>query len=97
MLPQKSLMLQKATSALSCVFLGKLHRDKPVLRYGVSLYNEAIHEMSKTISRRDYSADLVYTCALFEQIEVRNTCGACSINAKFTHEDTVPLLSGLAR
>lgn len=72
MLPQKSLMLQKATSALSCVFLGKLHRDKPVLQYGLSLYNEAIYEMSKRISRRDYSAELIYTCVLFEQIEVRN-------------------------
>lgn len=72
MLPRKSLMLQKATSALSCIFLGKLHSDKPALQYGLSLYNEAIYEMSKRISRRDYSADLIYTCVLFEQIEVRN-------------------------
>lgn len=72
-LPQKSLMLQRATSALSCIFLGKIHGDEPFLRYGISLYNGAIHEMSKALSRRDYSADLVYTCAVFEQIEVRNT------------------------
>lgn len=72
MLPQKSLMLQKATSALSCVFLGKIHRDQPVLQYGIGLYNEAIHEMSKTLNRKDYNPDMIYTCALFEQIEVRN-------------------------
>lgn len=95
LLPQKSMMLQKAISALSCVFLGKLHGDKPVLQYGVSLYNEAIHEMSKTISRRHYSTDLVYTCIIFEQIEVRNTCLLFNY-VTFTYEDTVSLLPRLA-
>lgn len=72
MVPQKSLMLQKTTAALSCVFLGKIHKDEPILRYGIGLYNEAICGLSKTLSRKDYTPDLIYTCALFEQIEVRN-------------------------
>lgn len=93
-LPQKSPMLQKATSALSCIFLGKTHGDKPVLQYGISLYNGAIHEMSKALSRRDYKADLVYTCSVFEQIEVRNTW---LVNKnKATHNNIDPPLSGFA-
>jgi hypothetical protein len=71
-LPQKSSMLEKASSALSCVFLGKLYRDEALLRYGLRLYNRAIQEMSKALTRRAYSDDIVYTCMLFGQIEVRS-------------------------
>jgi hypothetical protein len=98
-LPQKSPMLQRACSALSCIFLGKFHGDKHVLRYGVWLYNEAIHEMSKTISRKDFKADLVYTCTLFEQIEVSNNTPflGCPINKRPAYENILDsLLSGLA-
>jgi hypothetical protein len=69
-LPQKSLMLEKASSALSCVFLGKLHQDKPLLQYGLWLYNQAIQDMSRALSRKPYNDDIVYTCTLFGQIEV---------------------------
>jgi hypothetical protein len=65
-------MLEKACSALSCVFLGKLHQDKPILRYGLCLYNQAIQDMSKGLGRKAYSDGIVYTCTLFGQIEVRN-------------------------
>lgn len=63
-------MLRKACSALSCVFLGKIHKDEPLLRYGIHLYNQAIYEMSKAINLKDNSADIIYTCAIFAQIEV---------------------------
>ncbi|KAJ5162039.1 hypothetical protein N7492_007431 [Penicillium capsulatum] len=71
MLPQKTLMLEKALSALACSFLGKLHRDNTLLRYGLRIYNQAIQDLSKSLGRKAYSDDIVYTCALFGQIEVR--------------------------
>ena len=71
-LPHKSSMLEKASSALSCVFLGKIHQDKALLRYGVGLYNQAIQEMLRALSRRNYSDDIIYTCTLFGQTEVRS-------------------------
>ena len=97
MLPEKSPMLQKATSALSCIFLGKINRDNPILQYGIGLYNEAICELSKTLSLSNYTPDLIYTCALFEQIEVLKITGSCSNNANLTDENSGPLLSGFAR
>lgn len=72
MLPQQSLMLEKAKSALSCVFLSKLHRDKTLLQYGLSLYTQAIQGMSKALSRKAYSYDIIYACVIFSQIEVRS-------------------------
>ncbi|KAJ5973590.1 hypothetical protein N7481_010800 [Penicillium waksmanii] len=68
-LPQKSQMLDIAFSALSCVFLGKNHSDQQILQYGLRLYNHAIQSMSKAISRKDYSLDIVYTCIVFQQIQ----------------------------
>lgn len=65
-------MLEKANSALSCVFLGKLHQDRPLLRYGLRLYNQAIQDMLNALRRKAYSNDIVYTCMLFGQIEVRS-------------------------
>ncbi|KAJ5621564.1 hypothetical protein N7528_006347 [Penicillium herquei] len=69
-LPHKGQMLQTASSALSCIFLGKIHKDKALLKYGIRLYSQGIYEMSKAISRKAYNADLVYTCTLFGQIGV---------------------------
>jgi hypothetical protein len=71
MIPQKGSMLEKASSALACVFLGKVHRDTPLLQYGLWLYSQAIHEMLKALGRKAYSDEIVYTCTLFGQIEVR--------------------------
>jgi hypothetical protein len=56
-------------------------------------YERAFHElrempkMSKTTSRKDYKADLVYTCTLFEQIEVSNLFyfQECSMMREFTY------------
>ena len=67
---QQSQMLQKACSALSCVFLGKFYNDQPILRHGIQLYNQAIYEMSRAITRKKFNADLIYTCTVFGQIEV---------------------------
>lgn len=42
MMPRGESMLEKASSALSCVFLVKVHQDTPLLQYGLWLYNQAI-------------------------------------------------------
>lgn len=70
-LPQKSQMLETAFSALSCVFLGKAHSNQQILQHGLQLYNHAIRTMSREMNRKDYSADIVYTCVLFQQIQVK--------------------------
>ncbi|KAJ5102054.1 hypothetical protein NUU61_004276 [Penicillium alfredii] len=93
MLPQKTLMLEKALSALACSFLGKVHRDHTLLRYGLRVYNQAIQDMSKALGRKTLSNDIVYTCALFEKIEVRRI--SSPLHAK-AHRKLDPLLSRLA-
>lgn len=70
-LPQKTAMLEKALSALSCVFLGKIHHDEHALQYGLRLYNHAMQDMSRTITRNTYTDDIIYTCVVFQQIQVR--------------------------
>ena len=72
MLPQKTTMLEKAGSVLACVFIGRVHQNNALLRYGLWLYNEAIHDMSKALRMNTYSDDIVYSCTLFGQIEVRD-------------------------
>ncbi|KAJ5591672.1 uncharacterized protein N7459_002041 [Penicillium hispanicum] len=69
-LPQKSVILDNACAALSCIFLGKIYHDEPVLQYGIQLYNYAIAYMSNAISRKAYSNDIVYTCAIFQQLQI---------------------------
>lgn len=53
------------------VFIGKVHQDNALLRYGLWLYNEAIHDMSKALRMNTYSDDIVCTCTLFGRIEIR--------------------------
>jgi hypothetical protein len=69
-LPTKTLMLQQAISAVSCVFLGKVDRNNTMLQYGLRLYNSAIGHMSRLLNREDCSADLAYTSMIFQEIEV---------------------------
>lgn len=73
MLPRKSPMVEKASSALSSVFLGKLHRDHSLLRHGLGLYTQALGQMSRKLDRKAYSDDMIYACVLFDQIEVRSS------------------------
>lgn len=69
-LPRKTLMLEQAISAVSCVFLGKVDGNDNMLRHGLQLYNSSIRHMSRILSRDAYSADLVYTSMIFQEIEV---------------------------
>jgi hypothetical protein len=65
-------MLDKALSALLCVFLGKIRHDEQFLQHVVQLYNHAIQCMSKAIRRNAYADDIVYTGVIFQQIQVRS-------------------------
>jgi hypothetical protein len=71
-LPQKSPMLERACSALSCVFLGKIYHNQQILQHGLRLYNQAIRQVAYAISRNAYNDDIVYTCVIFQQIQVRS-------------------------
>jgi hypothetical protein len=70
-LPQKSPMLEKACSALSCVFLGKIHHHQQILQHGLRLYTHAIRQLGNAMSRNAFTDDIVYTCVIFQQIQVR--------------------------
>lgn len=97
MLPPQSLMLEKAKSALSCVFLSKLHRDRTLLQYGLSLYTQAIQSMSKALSRKAYSYDIIYACVIFGQIEVRSRLFPPRFARYKVHRKLDPSLPRVAR
>lgn len=63
-------MLEQAISAISCVFLGKLDRDDRMLQQGVQSYNSAIRHMTRMLSRKDYSDELLYVSVIFQELEV---------------------------
>ncbi|OJJ45127.1 hypothetical protein ASPZODRAFT_27137 [Penicilliopsis zonata CBS 506.65] len=71
-LPRKNIMLEKALSALPCVFLGKIHSDNHLLQHGLQLYNSAIQYMLYFISRKAYTDDIIYTCVIFLQIQAHH-------------------------
>ncbi|KAJ5337336.1 uncharacterized protein N7506_005358, partial [Penicillium brevicompactum] len=68
-LPKKTLMLDQAISAISCVFLGKLDSDARMLQHGVQLYSSAIRHMSRHLERKIYSGELLYVSVIFQELE----------------------------
>ncbi|KAJ5088450.1 hypothetical protein N7456_012066 [Penicillium angulare] len=72
-LPRKSLMTEKAVSAISCLFLGKTNSDPAVFNHGLFLYNSAIRQMSNMINRGIYSNELVYAALIFVEINTLYT------------------------
>ncbi|KAJ5737177.1 uncharacterized protein N7483_002302 [Penicillium malachiteum] len=69
-LPSKSLMLEKAISALSCIYLGKIKGDESILRYGVELYNEGIRLLANKLRRGILDDDVLYTTVVFQVLEI---------------------------
>lgn len=69
-LPTKTLMLEQAISAVSCVYLGKVDNNDTMLQYGLQLYNSSIRHMSRFLTREACGADLAYTSMIFQEIEV---------------------------
>ncbi|KAJ5669055.1 hypothetical protein N7462_010125 [Penicillium macrosclerotiorum] len=106
-LPQKSTMLQKAVSAISCAYLGKLNNDDRIFQYGIQLYNIAIRHMSSMISRDAYSDDIIYTTVIFQELEtcycphglqawVAHIAGTNAILSHYRHRaDRSPLVNAI--
>lgn len=49
---KNSQLLDRATSALASVFVGKRSKNEQMIHHGVALYNQAIHSFSRLISRQ---------------------------------------------
>lgn len=69
-LSTKTLMLEQAISAVSCVYLGKVDNNDTMLQHGLQLYNSAMKHMSRLLTRESCIADLAYTSMIFQEIEV---------------------------
>ncbi|KAJ6007661.1 hypothetical protein N7540_011637 [Penicillium herquei] len=67
-LAQKSQMVDRAMSAISCLFLGKMNRDATVLNHGIYLYNSAMRQISSMIQRGIYSDELLYITIICVEI-----------------------------
>ena len=65
---KNSQLLDRATSALASVFVGKKFKNDQMIHHGVSLYNQAIHSFSRLISRQKLPvrevlcANVVFQC-----------------------------------
>lgn len=68
-LPNKTEMLDKTLSAISCLYLGKATRDDRMSKHGIQLYNTAIRHMSNMISRDSFTEEILYTAVIFQEIE----------------------------
>lgn len=69
-LPRKTMMLEQAISAVSCVYLGKVDSNDAMLQHGLHLYNSAMGHMSRLLTREACSVDLAFTSMIFQEIEV---------------------------
>lgn len=74
-LPNHSEMLEKAIGAISCMYLGKVNNDPPMVQKSIGLYNQAISGLVSRIQRGCLSDDVFYTVILFQAYEVHLTQG----------------------
>lgn len=63
-------MVDRAVSAISCLFLGKTNRDTPIFQHGVQLYNSAMRQVSNMIRQGILTNEILYTVAIFQEINV---------------------------
>ncbi|KAJ6028081.1 hypothetical protein N7540_003657 [Penicillium herquei] len=70
-------MIEKAISALSSIYLGKIKGDESILRYGVELYNESIRLLTNNLRRGILDDDVLYTTVVFQVREVVLDCLLC--------------------
>jgi hypothetical protein len=69
-LPERTVMLETAISALSCLYFGAANHDQRLLRQGTHLYNNTIHFMTSRIRKSPVTDDIIYTSVIFKAIEV---------------------------
>lgn len=72
-LAQKSQMTDRALSAMSCLFLGKVNHNTSMFNHGLYLYHTAIRQMTNLIRQNTqaYANEILYTVFLFQEIDVR--------------------------
>jgi hypothetical protein len=68
-------MLERAISAVSCLYMGKMNNDDHMYNYGLDLYGTAIRSVKNNIYRNAWNAEIVYTAVIFQELEVRRDRG----------------------
>ncbi|KAJ5174713.1 uncharacterized protein N7482_000590 [Penicillium canariense] len=82
-LPNKSNMLERAISAVSCLYMGKMNNDDHLYNYGLDLYGTAIRSVKNNIYRNAWNAEIVYTAVIFQELE--GYCCAFDLRAWLAH------------
>lgn len=68
---KNSQLLDRATSSLASVFVGKKFNNGQMVHHGVALYNQAIHSFSRLISRRGLPVrEILCANVVFQYYEV---------------------------
>lgn len=70
LLPQKGELVEKAITALACLFLGKKNNHHRLVSHGIRLYNEAICIMTRLINRNIYTDEILYAAFTFQELAV---------------------------
>jgi hypothetical protein len=69
-LPHKTTMLQRALSAICCVYIGRINSDDRLSHHGIQLYNSSMRSMSKMLCTKTHSEESLYATVIFQMIEV---------------------------
>ncbi|CEJ54055.1 hypothetical protein PMG11_00380 [Penicillium brasilianum] len=76
---KNSQLLDRATSALASVFVGKKFKNDQMIHHGVELYNQAIHSFSRLISRQGLPVrEVLCANVIFQYYEVINSTSGFS-------------------
>ncbi|KAF3394132.1 hypothetical protein F1880_004991 [Penicillium rolfsii] len=76
---KNSQLLDRATSALASVFVGKKFQDDQVIHHGVELYSQAINSFSALISRQGLPVrEVLCANVIFQYFEVINSTSGFS-------------------
>lgn len=82
--PAQSEMLQRALTALSSIYFGRVNHDSGLFQSGIQQYNIAIRHMSRMLSCEKHTDDMIYTTVLFQVIQVRASGLSLSVLKIFT-------------
>jgi hypothetical protein len=79
-------MLERAISAVSCLYMGKMNKDDHMYNYGLDLYGTAIRSVKNNIYRNAWNAEIVYTAVIFQELEVSGdkACPQCKWKTDLT-------------
>ncbi|KAJ5984006.1 hypothetical protein N7481_006105 [Penicillium waksmanii] len=83
-LPHKTMMLQRALSAICCVYIGRINDDERLSHHGIQLYNSSMLSMSKMLCTKTHSEESLYATVIFQMIEkciaVKNSTGPSGVH-----------------